>query len=535
MIGLTYVHVPTAVNSAHVLTWQDRRSPVELQPPGEIVRESNTARVECTSGANVIVSFERADGTYLVDGPFVCPPNDGERPLDLTWRRTLHLRVPLGLSAHPDVSWVSATADTVDGWPRCAWTRGTAECWGTTVDARGALIFTDGDRVWWSLVTGSAPVRDFQASGWARLIRINAGADAGNVVAAIVGPVTSPERRASLRLDTARVASAHAISIASGGVWVHGEQTAASAWIEIRTPAAAPLYLPLDEVVHGPPALPLWVTLDPPRRLDGVVRGAQGTGAGAIVTLFRLIDPLPARPDQHPQPRRVLADETRADATGEFQFDALGDADYELVAWHPQFGRGVAAVARGDTSVTVRLELAGQVRGRVMAGRTPLAGVDVISLPDPGAFAQTADLTELKGGDGRTGQDGRFVVSLASGGGGEVRVGGGRYPIRRFSLPSVPLPLVDLGDIDLGSAIEMTMVLDRDPGCDIRATGPVGRSGLQVIVGTRTGPGLFTIVFPEEGSWEVHLLCGRDEHALAPSLLAITQANSGKEVRLLIR
>jgi hypothetical protein len=116
-----------------------------------------------------------------------------------------------------------------------------------------------------------------------------------------------------------------------------------------------------------------------------------------------------------------------------------------------------------------------------------------------------------------------------------VRVGGGSHPIRRFPLPRAPLPIVDLGDIDLGAPIEVSVTLDRDPGCDIRATGPVGRSGLQVIVGTRAAPGLFRIAFPEEGTWEIHLLCGRDEHALVPSLVSITQANRGKELRLLIR
>jgi hypothetical protein len=126
-------------------------------------------------------------------------------------------------------------------------------------------------------------------------------------------------------------------------------------------------------------------------------------------------------------------------------------------------------------------------------------------------------------------------VSLAPGGGGEVRIGGAGYPIRRFPLPRTPVPVVDLGDIDLGASILVTVVLDRDPGCDIRATGPVGRSGLQVIGGTRGGPGLFTIAFPEEGMWEVHLLCGRDEHALVPSFVSITQANAGKEVRMAIR
>jgi hypothetical protein len=195
----------------------------------------------------------------------------------------------------------------------------------------------------------------------------------------------------------------------------------------------------------------------------------------------------------------------------------------------------MAAVARDDTSVTVRLESAGQVHGRVVAGGKPLAGVDVISLPDPQMYAQAADLTDVKGGDGRTGLDGYFIVSLAAAGGGEVRIGGGSYPIRRFPLPRTPVPVVDLGDIDLGASIQVTVVLDRDPGCDIRATGPIGRSGLQVIGGNRAAPGVFTIAFPEEGTWEVHLLCGRDEHALAPSLVSITQANAGKEIRMEIR
>jgi hypothetical protein len=192
-------------------------------------------------------------------------------------------------------------------------------------------------------------------------------------------------------------------------------------------------------------------------------------------------------------------------------------------------------VARDATSLTVRLESAGQVRGRVVAGGKPLSSVDVISVPDPQTYAQAADLTDVKGGDSRTGADGRFIVSLAPGGGGEVRIGGGSYPIRRFPLPPTPVPVVDLGDIDLGSPIQVTIVLDRDPGCDIRAIGPVGHSGLQVIAGARSGPGLLTIAFPEEGTWEVHLLCGHDEHALVPALVSITQANAGKEIRLVIR
>jgi hypothetical protein len=94
---------------------------------------------------------------------------------------------------------------------------------------------------------------------------------------------------------------------------------------------------------------------------------------------------------------------------------------------------------------------------------------------------------------------------------------------------------VDLGDIELGVPIDVTILLDRDPGCDVRATGPVGRAGLQVIAGSRTAPGLFRITFPEEGLWEVHLACGRDELALAPAMITVTQGSAGSTLRLAVR
>jgi hypothetical protein len=535
VISLTYIQVPADVVAVHVLRWQDGRTPVEAQPPRPVSRDSHTAQIDCASGADVVVSFERNDGAYLLDGPLTCPASDGVRHPDPTWRRTFRIRAPPGISVRPEVSWVPATRSAGDGWPRCVWAGATAYCWGSGVDAHGAFAFVDGDRVWWTLMTGATAVAEFQQSAWARLIVCGEGADHDKLVATIAHPGISAERRPSLRLATAPVPNAHAVSIADAAVWVHGEQIPTAAWIELRAARSGPTYVSLDDVAQAPPSLPLSVALDEPRTLNGVARGAVAPAAGSIVTLFRVIDPPPVRRDPDHQPRRVFAGETVAGATGEFQFDALGDVEYELVAWHPQFGRGIAPVGRGETSATVRLESAGQVRGRVTAGGKPVAGVDVISLPDLTAYAQAADPTELKGGDGRTGTDGRFVVSQAPGGGGEVRVGGGNLPIRRFPLPRAPLPVVDLGDIDLGSPIEVTVTLDWDPGCDMRAVGPVGRTGLQVIGGTRAGPGLFTMVFPEEGTWNVHLVCGRDEHPLIPSLVSITQENRGKEVRMLVR
>ena len=534
MISIAYHDVPAAVASVHVLSWQDGRAPVELPPAPPLSGDLVIVYVECAAGSTVAVAFARKDGVYLLDGPFDCPAAAAERRAEPTWRRTIRARAPPGLRSQPEISWVSATPGTLDGWPRCAWTGTTAECWGSAVDARGALVCLDGDRAWWSVVIPGTSIADFRPSAWARLILASNAAGLGTLSATIAHPVTAAERSSSVRLETAVVGGAHMVSVSRAAVWITGEQIPASAWIELRARGAAPAYLLLDEVAEAPPALPLWVTLNPPRTLDGVVRGSQGTSAGAVVTLFRLIDPPPARADVHP-PRRVFAAETLADAAGEFRFDVLGDAGYEIVAWHSQLGRGVAAVARDDTFVTVRLESAGQVRGRVVAAGKPVSSVDVISLPDPHVYAHAADLTDVKGGDARTGLDGRFVVSRAPGGGGEVRIGGGSYPIRRFPLPPTPVPVVDLGDIDLGASIQVTVVLDRDPGCDLRAIGPIGRSGMQVIAGTRGGPGLFTIAFPEEGTWDVHLLCGHDERALVPGVMSITQANAGKEVRMGIR
>jgi len=534
VISIAYHDVPAAVASVHVLSWKDGRAPVERQPAPQLSGGSLVVDVECAPGSTVVVSLARADGVYLLDGPFDCPSAATERRADLTWRRTIRLRAPPEVDSHPEISWVSATPGTPDAWPRCVWTGTAAECWGSAVDARGVLVFIDGDRAWWSVVVPGTSVTDFRPSAWGRLILAGSAAGVGTLSATIAHPVTSAPRRSSLRLETALVPGAHVIPVSRTAVWIIGEQIPASAWIELRARGAAPIYLALEEIAHAPPALPLWVTLDPPRTLDGIVRGSQGAAAGAVVTLFRLLDPSSAQGDEH-QSRRVFAAETISDASGEFHFDVLGDGGYEIVAWHSQLGRGIAAVVRDATSVTVRVESAGQVRGRVVAGGKPLSSVDVISLPDPQTYAQAADLTDVKGGDGRTGTDGRFIVSLAPGGGGEVRIGGGSYPIRRFPLPPTPVPVVDLGDIDLGSPIRVTIVLDRDPGCDIRAAGPVGRSGLQVIGGTRSGPGLFTIAFPEEGTWLVHLLCGQDEHALVPPVVPITQANAGKEIRMAIR
>jgi hypothetical protein len=231
----------------------------------------------------------------------------------------------------------------------------------------------------------------------------------------------------------------------------------------------------------------------------------------------------------------VFAAEAIADAGGTVKVDGLGEAAYEVVAWHPLLGRGSLPLPGDASSIAIRLRSPGMARGRVLVHSKPAAGVEVIAVPEPAAFVTADDPIELKGGDARTGADGRFVVSLAAGGGGELRVGGGTYPIRRVPLPRAPLPLVEIGDIELGTPVVVNVTLDHDPGCGLRATGPVGRSGLQIVPATRTGPGLFRLTLPEEGVWELTVLCGADERTVTPAIVRISAGERPQEIRVTVR
>ena len=43
------------------------------------------------------------------------------------------------------------------------------------------------------------------------------------------------------------------------------------------------------------------------------------------------------------------------------------------------------------------------------------------------------------------------------------------------------------------------------------------------------------MMLPEPGLWAFGLLCGRDEHGVAPPLVQLGPANAGKEVRFSVR
>lgn len=533
--AVTYADVPPDVVRVLVYEWQHEAPPVAM--PSSIERQGSRVIVRAAAARRSVIVLQRKDNAYLLDGPFWWPPGDVERALDRRWRRTLSASAPEPIAGALSPDWLSAGPEPPGQWPRCFAARDRVwSCWGAPAEESGVIVGRAQDRTWWTVVSRGA-VPDLRASRWGRLLVVDDGTgEPSDLRIRFAHPrVPSSLRVRGLRFDTATVATAQAFLVAPGAAWMFGDDIPADAWVEVRTSRAGPSFLALRDVADGPSSMALTLRLEETRAMDGVAVGAGGEFAnGALVTLFRLIDPVDVslRPaGVREKPRRVLISETIADARGAFRIEGAGEADYEIVAWHPQLGRASAVLPRQPNLVSIRLESPGTVRGRVVAGGKPRAGVDVISVPAPEAYKAAEDLVDLKGGDARTGADGRFAVVAAAGGGGELRVGGGPLPIRRIPLPRVPAPLLDLGDIDLGSPLELTIVLDQDSSCGVRATGPIGQSGLQIVLGTRTGPGLYRIVLPEPGLWAFGLLCGREGFALSPPTTQITAAHAGKALR----
>jgi hypothetical protein len=537
--AVTYEDVPPEVIRVVVYEWQHESPPVAAAPAAE--RHGSRVIVRGVIGRRSLVALERSDGAYLLDGPFSWPSGDVERAVDRRWRRTISASAPEPIAGALSPDWLSGERGPAGQWPRCFAVKDRLwSCWGAPEGEPGVIVGRTQDLIWWTVVSRGA-VPSLRASKWGRLLLIDdpAGEPAQLRIRFAHPVVPSARRVRSLRLDTAAVATAQALPLSPGAAWLSGDDVPADAWVEVRTGGAGPVFLALRELADGPSALALSVRLEDTRPVDGVAVGAGGQLAnGALITLFRLIDP----PDKtlaaagvRERPRRVLSAETTADARGAFHIDGAGEAEYEVVAWHPQLGRASAALPRQPGLLTVRLESPGTISGRVIVAGKPRAGVDVMSMPASEAYQGAEDLVDVKGGDARTGADGRFAVIAAVAGGGELRVGGGPLPIKRIPLPRVPAAQLDLGDIELGSVLDLTIVLDQDTACGVRATGPIGQGGLQIVMAARAAPGLFRIVLPEPGLWAFELLCGREGFALSPPTFHVTAAHAGKEVRFSVR
>ena len=530
-VPVVYDHVPPDVIRVELYVWTGDR------PAGreDVVYGSRRFTVNGRPRGLYVAALFRTDGRYLIDGPFEWPDAATTRTVSARWLVTLGGAMPPEIDTavkmeliRPDPAhrlWPACFADGSRRW----------SCWGVGAEDRGIVVAYAGNVIWWTTI--GATVQDLRSARWGRLLLISgAVSDSAPARVALAHPIAPPpSRMRAMRLDTAPLKDARVVSVSSAAVWIAGEEIPSKAWIEVGTDSAAPVYLPLDGAAEAPPSLPLHVALRERRVVEGRVSAATGEAAGgSLISVFRLIDP-PGPGDARVLPRRVIATETVADENGGFALTGLGEANYEVLAWHAQLGRASVGVPPDGTVLNVRLQSSGVARGRVLAGGRAIDGIDVISVPDPAAFAAAGDMTDVKGGNARTGSDGRFTVAIAPSGGGELRIGGGAHPVRRVPLPRSPVPIFDAGDIELGRPISILISIDRDAGCDVRAAGPVGRSGLQIITGTRLPSGLFEVAMPEPGFWEFTLACGRETRPLSPSVVQVGLLDSGREVRMSVR
>jgi hypothetical protein len=534
---VAYDNVPGDVSRIEAYAWYQGAAPLSV--PVAIGHDGNNTTITFTISGAVVVRLERADHAYVLDGPFVLHGQAEQRRVDGIWRHTLTGTVGDVAAAGAPLGWVSASGATGAAWPSCWWAGASIlECTGVELVQTGVVLGTAAGRVL-SVIAGPGGVSPWRETRWARVLLVldRDGSVPPALRVTAERATTAPQRARTVRLQTSVIADIRETTIAPGVFWVAGDSSPPDAWLEIRSARSGPLYLSLGGFADGSPFLPARVSLDDTRSVAATVVSSNGTAAaGALVTTFRLIDALDAtrRPGE-PPPRSVLAGDTTAAADGTATIAGLGEADYEVVAWHPQWGRGSVRLRPGASIVTVRLQAPAMARGRVLVGGKPASGVPVITVPDPAVYMVAEDPLQLKGGDTRSGPDGRFALPLAERGGGELRIGGGEQAVVRIPLPSTPLPLVELGDIEIGGGITVSVVLDQDPGCDVRAVGPVGRSGLHILTATRTGPGLFSLVFPEPGAWEFVLLCGRDERRLVPDVANIEDRSGTQELRLSVR
>lgn len=534
--SVTYADVPTEVT--RVVVFEPRGGGPPRPVDATVERAPGRLVVRGVPHRPTVVSLARADGRYLLDGPFAWPAMDGTRAVDPRWRRTLTAPATTGPSAIRSMEWLDVAVPP-GIWPWCfLQDHGAGQCWGVTDGQRGVAVGRGVERSLWAVVSDDERI-GWRESGWGRLVIVRAGHDDRDLPQIRFGrpAASSSGRSAGVRLATRAVDGTVSVPVSRDVAWVAGFDVPADSWMEVKTSRAGPAFVSLPELAAGAVSLPATIVLSDRRALSGVIVGARNEPASAaLVTIFRLIDAAgPTGADQRRKPRRVFAVETVADAAGAFHIDGLGEAEYEAVAFHPQLGRAAVVLRDSRSGLTIRLQSPGLIRGRVLSGGKPAAGVEITSVPDPDAFRTADDPLDVKGGDARSGPDGRFIVMAAASGGGELRIGGGRFPVRRVPLPRVPLPMVDLGDIDLGATIDVTVVLDQDTPCGVRATGPVGRSGLQVVTATRVGPGLFQLVLPETGVWHFGLLCGREGRPLSPAVVPIGPEHSGTEVRLAVR
>jgi hypothetical protein len=475
---------------------------------------------------------------YILDGPFRWPSQPATYVVKTDWRKTIRGN---STGSPASLTWVSTDDGAVRG-TACEWVgRTTWECVGVPLNAIGVVVMKMPGEVRCGIPGGTlspsgVETTRIRATAWGRLVIGQTGvmSQSADGVRITSKRLQVPAARPlTTRAEVVADSRVQIDTIAEGVAWISGSDVPNDGWVEIGAPGRATERLDLREVTEAPPDLPLRVQLQPAVTVSGRVRDAADSPASdAVVTLYRF-----ARGDRdrdRKPPLRITVAETHADSEGGFHFDDLSMESYEVVAMHPVFGRGVRRVTPDGREIDIALRSAARAIGRVLKDGIPAAAVRVLVVPDLAQFAAAGDITELRGGETQTDQDGRFAVTLASRGSGELRIGDEGAGVKRLSLGAAERRTgsIDVGDIELNGGVSVTFVFEAAGSCEVLLTGPAGRTGLSVVRGSPIGPAMFQAIVPEPGRWHTVAVCGTRERAVLPAWLDLSPSARDLTIRL---
>lgn len=370
---------------------------------------------------------------------------------------------------------------------------------------RHAVVPAGVTRAAWSVATA------------ARLVRVAApGAQPVSARAITIGPLL---KRGSHSMVQARPEPAVRITpVGLSAVWVEG--TAPGAFIELRSRGAAPSRIPLAGLLVAP-ALPLEVRLLPEETLEGEVRADGVAVEGATVLLWRIDERPSSRKDDPPRLERVA--EAVTDAVGRFRFQGLGRERHELLAVHPSWGRARAVVTPPGFPRLV-LKPRARVRGRVVANGIPVPAAIIRVLPSLETIAAAPNPLLLASAPAASGPDGRFDVIVPDEGRVVLAIHAGER-VQRVDLGDAASmgEVIEIGDIRLEEPQEIEILIDLPEGCRLQAAGPLGVAGLSVVSLAQAGPARWRFARPVRGRWLFAAVCGKEEVALDPAVVDLSQ------------
>lgn len=462
----------------------------------------------------VLVGASRSTA-YLASAELVIGKSNGAVFINDRWLRNVD--APPGGS----VTWLSGAGE--EG-VECTTLPDRTRCWFVPLAGGGVLIALTAPQFQFAIVSeregGGTP--SWRPAGWGRLIR--ARSPSGKVTAEVIALHDALKHGAGRVREARPEPGLTIMRVSAASFWLAGDINPA-AYLELRGDGAATTRLPLSGMGTSGAGV-VDVTLPHQDIISGEVRSRGSMVEGATVMLSRLLDmPGPQVKDDE-RVRERLAEVTTGPA-GHFRFESLGAGKYELFVLHPSLGRR-SVVVSAPAHARLQLEPRTVIRGKVLRHGIPVTDATVQALPSIEAVTMARNPATLGSSAVRSGPAGRFEVIAPDEGRVTLSVtaGGAASRVDLGDASALP-PVVDVGEITLDDPVEVELLVDLPPGCELRAAGPLGVAGLTAIRAEGVSQGRWILRPPHSGRWLLAGVCTGREIALDPALVAVPLARPG--------